>query len=166
MLTIEIEPKELINQIRNIMKIFKWMICEMFDKEIKDNWGERKDDEPNAMVFKFSLKKHPQKYLDIVLFAPANYVYVFTRLKNNMSGSYHYEFMGEWNFETCHDSCWRDRIDGILSDHEEHLESVQFISSYSKIKISDKIYKKFREVREKCYGSYHNENRRFYITEV
>jgi len=108
------------------------------------------------MVFKFKLKEIPGKpalnavrFFDIVLWAPSNYVYVFIRNKTEPSGI-RYDFKGDdWTFETCHDSCWRDRMGSILNDYGDRIESIQVINSYDKIKIPDDVAKEFRAARER-----------------
>jgi len=38
MLTINSDPKELIEQLMNMTRVLKWMMCELFDKEIGKRW--------------------------------------------------------------------------------------------------------------------------------
>lgn len=151
------------------------VICEEFEKNPgKDQapiFGE-KPGEPKALLIGFRRridhdKEDGYRYLDLLLFAPTNYVQVWTRSRANTisledmeeddgemvpkDGKDYESTKTEWEMHSDHDSCWRDAVGQVLWDNRESIAGFDSINGWAKVipvpPELGELYKKERKKR-------------------
>jgi hypothetical protein len=102
-----------------------------------------KNADPKAMHIRFSVhidheKEEGYRYLDLVIYAPMNYVQVWARDAWNVipiedldydddgegavkNGKAYSEGASEWRLLADHDSCWRDGVRGLIRKYQPKL---------------------------------------------
>lgn len=152
-----------------MLNIVEHIITSEFEKSIgKDQL--RKDVKVGMqLTFPLSLdydKEDGYRNLDILIFAPMNYVAVLVRerwdvislsdleyceedqenhIKANSKGYVHSET--EWLCAVYHDSCWRDGLHRVLELNKDRIITIDsLIEWYKKIELSDKEIEKMSKV--------------------
>jgi hypothetical protein len=83
----------------------------------------------------------------LLLYAPANYVYTFTRIfKNSNIDSINEVSPHEnWKLTGYHDSCWQDKVRDFLWEWGDKIESVAFLKFAEEVIITEQMFTFMRE---------------------
>ena len=133
----------------SLTNILSSIVCDSFERNV--GRGQINSTEPKALVLEFNSRINYEKedgyrYRDLLIYAPQNYVGVYTRERwhtrandppdlvserNSYSNAnYQYTTGGtEWEVLSYHDSAWRtDGVDTFFRKHKESLESLSWVN--------------------------------------
>lgn len=125
------------------------IICDEFVRKI----GRRQtysEGLKTAMRIDFSTKDGPEHknytHTELVLFAPLNYVGVYTR--NYWTPQTREGTKGEtpWRCLCYHDSCWRDEVHNFLFQNRDEIQSLALGDWYTRWELTDQEIALFREI--------------------
>lgn len=143
--TINSSPEKLLDTIRAFRRILSAAIQQRFDSM---TWQLKTDNKlGNALMFCFRTKDSTLTP-SLLLYAPANYVYVFFGEFNHIPNVHPLE---DWKFKGCHDSCWRDNVDNFLLTYSEVIESTWFMDFGRVIPMTQEMYDFMKKVRLNKY---------------
>lgn len=125
--------------------LFMTVIDQTFIKNVGKFQGKNPD--PKAMHIRFSVhiahekeEGYRYRYLDLVIYAPMNYVQVWVRDAWNVipiadleyddegegavkKGKAYAEGASEWRLVADHDSCWRDGVRDVIRKYHDQLST-------------------------------------------
>lgn len=144
------------------------VICETFLKEYgRNNLGQ-------AMMVTFSVsidydKEHGYRYLDLLIYAPSNYVQVWARDRSDViplddmdyddsedesyprEGKDYVKTTGEWRLMSDHSSCWtEDGVSRIINQYSDRLQTFASLRSWhEKFLMEDDFIKHLHGLKQK-----------------
>lgn len=110
---ITVDSPDLIDHFLDFKRMLEDMICHTLDIYFPERFTVDK-----AIVFKFRTKE--EKCLSLVLYAPFQYVAVFSNLEGE-----------DWKKWSYHDSCWReDGVRRVLQKYADQIKGFDWIKPY------------------------------------
>ena len=76
------------------------------------------------------------RYLDLAIYAPANYVGVYSRSRWNISEKTKEEYVegcSEWKCLAYHDSCWTEGVEIFLKENESEIICLDTLTDWYEI---------------------------------
>ena len=145
-------------------RILDSVICSEFEKSVGRWQCKEENAPPTGMLVTFRLSvdydiEEGYRHLDMLIFAPYNYVGVFARERWNVIKNDHMEYNEEddesyikegydyvegsspWLLEGYHDSCWRDAVDRVIHGNEARIQGLggSFGDWYQKLEIDKEL---------------------------
>jgi hypothetical protein len=141
---------------RQLWQMIFWMIDQALSTVLLKKKFEDPERADRGMLFKFKMPRRKSQddfytadVLNVLLWAPANYVYVLVRTDSRDDE----RKTGEWVFHCCHDSCWRQSLEDVIREHQDAIEGFDNIPAYTLIKINAEQKELFRLLRKQgTYG--------------
>lgn len=139
------------------------IICKTFESHI-GRW-QSKADTPKAMQITFRTSQPNREegeeetlywHKDLLIYAEANYVGVYTRdwwmprFEDQEKGS------GEWSSLAYHDSCWRDGIEQFIAENQRSfctLDTLGLDDWFRTLEVSPELKQELAAARKKRYES-------------
>lgn len=145
------QERKLSDANRQLWQMIFWMIDQALDTVLLKKKFEDPERADRGMLFKFKMPKrqsdddfYTADVLNVLLWAPANYVYVLSRLDSRAKECK----TGEWVFHCCHDSCWRQSLEDVIREHQDSIEAFDSIPAYTLIKLNADQKELFRLLRK------------------
>jgi len=128
----------------SFLSVVDSIICIEFEKNIGKNQLRREDKKQEGMLIQFNLNtdwhvEEGYRWIDILIYAPYNYVAVIVREKWNLispkwvgenglrKGREYIEGKTDWKLASYHDSCWR--TDGVHSTLWSNRDKINCLAS-------------------------------------
>lgn len=150
-----------------LQHILSTIICDTFERQV-GRW-QQKNKARKALKIRFRLNidydiEDGYRWLDLIIYGPHNYVYVFTSESWNI---YHLEdveshtddgpvFKSGKGYEvgkngltlhSFHDSCWRDAVHRVISEYSDRIAGINGIGPwYESFEVTEAMEKDFSEI--------------------
>lgn len=148
------DSKNLMQQCSNFKQMLGNMICFLADQHVVRKPGDTKWHNDKALLIDFRLRRRKNNKLSILLWAPSNYVSVFTKESERVG--LHRPLSNvetDWKVWADHDSCWRtDGVERIIDEYEEILEGFDWTDCYKVIDVSPAQEDAFRAIKRAKRG--------------
>lgn len=136
---------------------YRYMVADVIAQQFSKDVGkfQVKKDDPKALKVSFSARvdyssEEGYRYIDMVLYAPGNYVQVWVRdrwcviaqddLESDddgesfvKPGKAYAEGASAWECIGDHDSCWRDSVRDFLGKRENDIQGFEGIGEWSAV---------------------------------
>jgi hypothetical protein len=149
-----IASKNLMEQCSTFRRMLANMICFLVEQHIARKPTDTKWNNDKALLIEFRLRRKKNDKLSLLIWAPTNYVSVFT--KEGERGGFNQTFQSvetDWKVWADHDSCWRsDGIDRIMNEYEEIFEGFDWLDCYKVVDISPAQEEAFRAIKRARRG--------------
>lgn len=157
-----------------LQRILSSIICDTFERQVGRWQGKNKTRKAMKIRFRLSVDFDTEdgyRWLDLIIYGPHNYVYVFTQESWNL---YHLEdvesYTGDQSIvfkpgkgyemgktalklHSFHDSCWRDAVNRIIKDYENRLKGLDSIGPWFEvIEVMQDMEKEFSDIERSRRG--------------
>lgn len=135
--------------------IVQTIVTDTFQQQVRDPLRDDRDAD-NAMVVSFSApidydRESGYRYVDLMLYAPSNYVAVLVRRRWNVvslddlewddehqedvlkPGADYVEGAEDWSLISYHDSGWRDGVGRFFREYEPDLNSIKTLRGWYRL---------------------------------